>query len=431
MRLIKNFDALNKTPQRKICLELIESALASIQPQNVIQKNISLQNDILKIQDKTFNLKDFERIFLLGFGKGSGGISKEIEKILGNFLTEGYVIDLEKVEFAKIEFSLGTHPLPSQENLDFTRKTIEQLNNLTMKDLVLVVVAGGGSALLVHPYKISLEKLIEVNKSLLLSGANISEMNIVRKHLSLVKGGGLAKLLHPSKVVSIIASDVPGNDLSVIASGPTVKDPTAKEEALEVLKKYDLLDKLSLSENDFLETPKEDKYFENVINILLLSNMTALNAMVQKAKELGFETEIFSDKFQSEAKTAGQILINKASPNKILLAGGETTVKVIDKNSKGGRNQELVLGALGNLTIEQFNKITIASFDSDGWDNSHFAGAIVDKLTIEKAKKLNLNLDEYLETNNTLPFFEKIGDGIDTGRLPSNVSDLIIVIKVK
>lgn len=423
--LIKNFDALNKTPQRKICLELIEAALSSIQPIIVISNNISLKENILSIQNQTINLKDFERVFLLGFGKGSAGLSKEIEQILGNFLTEGYVIDLEKVDFAKIEFSLGTHPLPSNENYIFTKKVVERFTDLTEKDLVLIVVAGGGSALLVHPYKITLEKLIEVNKSLLLSGADIREMNIVRKHLSIVKGGGLAKLLYPSKVISVIASDVPANDLSVIASGPTVKDPTTKKDSLEVLNKYNLLDKLNLAENDFLETPKEDKYFENVINILLLSNITALNAMQEKAKELGFDSEVFSDKFQGEAKKAGQILIEKASPNKILLAGGETTVKVMDKEGRGGRNQELVLAAL--LSMDE--NTTIASFDSDGWDNSPFAGAIGDKLTLQKAKELNLNLTEYLDANNTLPFFEKIGDGIETGRLPSNVSDLMIVIR--
>lgn len=426
--LIKNFDALNRTPQRKICLELIEAALVSIQPINVINKNIYLKENILNIQNQTINLKNFERIFLLGFGKGSAGLSKEIEKILGNFLTEGYVIDLEEESRhvgTKIKFTKGTHPLPSQENFDFTRKIIEQFSNLTIKDLVLFVVAGGGSALLVHPYKITLERLIEVNKSLLLSGANIREMNIVRKHLSLVKGGGLAKLLYPSKVISVIASDVPGNDLSVIASGPTVKDPTTKKDALGVLNKYGLFDKLNLSENDFLETPKEDTYFKNVSNILLLSNKTALDAMQGKAKELGFDSEVFSDKFQGEAKTAAQILIEKTSPNKILLAGGETTVKVSDKKGKGGRNQELILAALLNID----ENTTIVSFDSDGWDNSPFAGAIGDKLTLQKAKELNLNLTEYLDANNTLPFFEKAGDGINTGRLPSNVSDLMIVIR--
>ncbi|MDP2638185.1 MAG: DUF4147 domain-containing protein [Candidatus Levybacteria bacterium] len=425
MTLIKNYDALNKNPQRKICLELIDSALSSIQPENVINENFSLKENILTIQNQTFDLKKFERVFLLGFGKGSAGLAKQIENILGDLLTEGYVIDLESEQFSKIEFTQGTHPLPSNENISFTKKVAEKLKNLNEKDLIVVVIAGGGSALFENPYKVSLEKLIEINKSLLFSGATITEMNIVRKHLSLVKGGGLAKLFYPATLISTIASDVPGNDLSVIASGPTVKDQNTKEEALQILKKYNLLENLNLLEDDFLETPKEDKYFTNTTNILLLSNQIALNAMKERAKELGLSAEIFSDKFQADAKKAGQELIGKTSPGKILLVGGETTVKVTNKNGRGGRNQELVAAALTNMSQD----ITVASFDSDGWDNSPFAGAIGDKLTLEKTQKLDLNIQKFLETNNTFSFFEKVGDGIITGRLPSNVSDLIIVLK--
>lgn len=423
--LIKNFDALNKTPQRKICLELIEAALSSIQPQNVVRKNFSLKENNLTIQKKTFNLSGFDRVFLIGFGKGSAGLSKEIEKILGIFLTKGRVIDLVRETFSKIEQTIGTHPLPSQENINFTKKTIEQFSNLTINDLVIVVIAGGGSALFENPYRISLEKLIEVNKSLLLSGATITEMNIVRKHLSFVKGGGLAKLFYPSSVVSIIASDVPGNDLSVIASGPTVRDKTTKEEALQVLKKYNLLDKLGLSFDDFLETPKENMYFEHTSNILLLSNQTALHAMEQKVKELGFNAIILTDRFQDEAKLAGKKLIMHAPPNTILLAGGETTVKVSNKGGQGGRNQELVLAALPYID----KNVAIASFDSDGWDNTEFAGAIGDLKTLENAKNLGLDPNKFLLENNSFPFFEKTGDGIITGRLPSNVSDLMIVLR--
>ncbi|MDO8627783.1 MAG: DUF4147 domain-containing protein, partial [Candidatus Diapherotrites archaeon] len=344
--LIKNYNVLNKNPQRKICLDLIEVALLSIQPENVIPKNFSLNGDILTIQDKIFDLKNFERVFLLGFGKGSAGLSKKIEEILGNKITLGLVIDLEPQSFSRIEFTLGSHPLPSEQNFTFTQKSIQQFNNLTIKDLIIVVIAGGGSAMLVNPYKISLEKLIETNKQLLKSGANITEMNIVRKHLDIVKGGGLAKLFFPARIVATISSDVPGNDLSTIASGPTVKDATTKEQAFEILKKYNLFEQFSV--DDFLETPKDEKYFTNTTTILMLSNQTALHAMEQKAKELGYKTIILTDKFQNEAKFAGKKLIDQTPPNTILLAGGETTVKVT-KKGKGGRNQELVLGALPNI----------------------------------------------------------------------------------
>jgi len=424
MNLIKNFNSLATSSLRKICLEIIEEGLDSIQPEKIVQKNISIINSVLKVQDIQLDIRDFNRILLLGFGKGSAGISKHLEKMLGNFLTKGYVIDVEQEKFTNIKFTQGTHPLPSKTNLLFTKKTIEQLNNLTMKDLAIVIINGGGSALLELPYKVSLEKLIETNNALLKSGSDIIDMNIVRKHVSIVKGGGLAKLLYPAKIVSLIASDVPGNDLSTIASGPTVRDPSTKEEAFEVLKKYNLWEQLNLSKDYFLETPKEDKYFKNVANILIASNQTALLAMEQKAKELGFNAKIVSDKFQAEAQFTGKLLVEHAAPYTALLVGGETTVKVKGKGI-GGRNQEVVLGALPYIDSQTI----LASFDSDGWDNSSFAGAIGDYQTLGKAKNLNLNPQEFLESNNTFSFFEKTGDGIITGRLPSNVSDLIIVIR--
>ncbi len=424
MTLIKNFESLNKTPQRKICLELVEAALSSIQPQSIIAKNFSLNGNTLTIQGKIIDLTRFERIFLLGFGKGSAGLSKHIENMLGNLLTEGYVIDLGQEQFSKIQLTIGTHPLPSDVNLSFTKKALERLGNLTEKDLVIVVIAGGGSVLFENPYRVDLEQLIEINKSLLFSGATIADMNIVRKHLSLVKGGGLIKPLFPASVVSVIASDVPGNDLSSIASGPTVKDETTKKQAIEILKKYNLFDNLGLLEEYFIETPKENKYFENATNILLVSNETALLAMQAKAKDLGLDAKIATDKLQADAKTAGKELMDQVSQG-VLLAGGETTVKVLNKGGQGGRNQELVLAALASID----ERTTIVSFDSDGWDNSSFAGAIGDLLTIQKAKELNIVPDAFSQENNSFLFFEKTGDGIITDRLPSNVSDLMIVLK--
>jgi len=423
MNLIKNFNALAKNETRKICLEIIETGLASIQPQKVVQENISLKNNTLTIQHQKINLNNFKRIFLLGFGKGSAGLSRFIEETLKDKLSKGFVIDLEPQSFSRIEFTKGTHPLPSKQNISFTQKAIEQFNNLTIKDLVIVVIAGGGSALFEYPHKITLEKLIEVNKALLKSGANIYEMNMVRKHLSKVKGGGLAKLLYPSKIISIIASDVPGNDVSTIASGPTAADQSTKKEAFDILKKFDL-EKLDFAEDDFLETPKEDICFKNVSNILILSNLTALFSMQNKAKELGFNAIIYSDKLQGEARFVGKELIDATPSHHILLAAGETTVKVKGKGI-GGRNQELVLNSLEHLEDDTL----IASFDSDGWDNSSNAGAIGDFKTLEKAKRLNLNPQKYSDSNSSFAFFEKTGDGIITGRLPSNVSDLMIVIR--
>ncbi|OGH39126.1 MAG: hypothetical protein A3B44_01740 [Candidatus Levybacteria bacterium RIFCSPLOWO2_01_FULL_38_21] len=419
---IKNFDKLATSPQRKIALELIETALSSIQSENVIGKSIAVSDNTLNIKDKTFDLSGFERIFLIGFGKGSARNSKFIEEKLGEKLTEGYVIDTNPEDFKKVKFTKGTHPLPSEQNLIFTKFLLkDELRDLSEKDLFIVVITGGGSALFENPYRATLDKLIAIEEQLLKSGADIFEMNSVRKHLSLLKGGGLLKYLYPARVISIISSDVPGNDLSVISSGPTVRDETTVENALNIVDKYRLR---GITRNDFTETPREDKYFENVFNILILNNQTALEAMREKAQDLGFKTNIFSNKFQIEARKAGEILIKNAEKGTILLAGGETTVKVKGKG-EGGRNQEVVLGALSFID----GKTIICSFDSDGWDNSRFAGAIGDINTINKARGMNLEPAEFLNSNNSLEFFEKVGDGIDTEKLPSNVSDLMIVFK--
>ncbi len=388
MGFIKNFDKLSTTPQRKIVLELIETALESIQPEKVLKD--------FKIE----NIENYENIYLIGFGKGSAKISSILEKKLGDKLTEGYAIDVTPEQFSKISFTQGTHPLPSQANLDFTKKVIDRFENkLTEKDLVIVVVTGGGSALFELPARLasesvagrptllSLTELIKFNDELLKSGKTIEEMNEERKKLSRVKGGGLARILRPAKVLGLIFSDVPGNDISTIASGPT-DDPTAE-------------------------------------NILMLSNKTALDAMKKKAEKLGIDAQIYFDAVQGEAKVVGGELVKLAKPNSITLAGGETTVKVHNSQGKGGRNQELVLGFLLNID----ENTTIASFNSDGWDNCEFAGAIGDLETFKKAKELNQNPQKSLEKNNSFEFFQKTGDGIQTGRLPSNISDLMIVLK--
>lgn len=422
MEIIKNFEKLAKTPQRKIVLDLIEEGLSSIQPEKVLGNGLKIIDGVLKVKDTDFNLEEYERVYLLGIGKGSARISKIIETLLGEKLTEGFVIDGVQENFSKISETIGTHPLPSETNLKFTQSVLEKLSRLTDKDLVIIVICGGGSAMFISPQEgITLQQKIEINKHLLKSGATIEEMNVIRKHLSKVKGGGLAKALYPAKVAGLIFSDVPGNDLSVIASGPITKDSSTITQAKDIIEKYginaEIIEKL-------VEPTKDDKYFEDVSTFLMLSNQTALQAMAAKAKELGIGSRIHSDKFQGDARLVGQPLITESQIGEILLVGGETTLRVTG-NGIGGRNLEVVLNTLRFLD----ENTIIASFDSDGWDNCSAAGAIGDKQTIEAAKAQNLSTEQYLKDNNSLEFFEKTGDAIMTGRLPSNVSDLIMVYK--
>lgn len=423
MGIIKNYSSLNTSPQRKVVLDLIETGLSAIQPENIINKEVNFKNNTLTLNGQSFDLANFENIYLLGFGKGSGKISKLIEAKIQDKLTKGYVIDTVKTEFKKINFTLGTHPLPSKENLKFTHNVINEFSNLTSKDLVLIVICGGGSVMFESPFAVDLEKLTEVNQKLLESGANILEMNTVRKHLSKVKGGGLVEILSPAKVVSLIFSDVLGNDLSFIASGPTVFDKTTINDALGIYKKYNL--DLNLNNADFTETPKDENIFINTTNILMLSNLTALNAIKKRAEELKIKANILSDKFSEDADNAAEKLVSQSSTNSLLIAGGETTLHVTNPNGKGGRNQATVLAGLFKLP----EKTILASFDSDGWDNSEACGAIGDYSSLEKAKSLGINPHSLLTENNSLVFFQNIGDAIITDKLPSNVSDLFLVYR--
>jgi glycerate 2-kinase len=422
---VKNYDTLATNDNRKIVLDLIETAYASISPVEVFKKDFSLTDKVLKIKDKTFDLNNFERVYLIGFGKGSAGNCKILEEKLGDLLTEGFDIDVvEDPTFAKIKYTKGTHPLPSQENFDFAKDITERFSSLTEKDLVLIVTCGGGSVLFEVPHVFTLDQMIEVNKALLHCGANITEMNAVRKHLSKVKGGGLAKILYPATVANLIFSDVPGNDLSVIASAPLVKDTTTNKIATNIYEKYKLKEYNALTPADFTETPKEEKYFAKVSNILMLSNLTALNAMEKKARSLGYEVYLMTDRLQGDTRTMGEKLINETPNGHILIAGGETTMKVTG-TGKGGRNQALSVSALPHIKGDT----VLASFGSDGWDFYELAGGIVDHETIKKAKDLNVDAKKLLANDDSYTFLEKVGDGIVTGKQDSNVSDLFIVLR--
>jgi len=453
--MIINFQDLAKDPLRKKALLIVEAGYEAIDIEKVVRKKIKLQNNKLSIlgalTHQNIDLDNYKRIFLIGIGKGSALASLSLAKILGKRLFGGIALDILKPKITnyvptrhlakrgKLQTFVGTHPLPSKQNILATQKIIKLVEGLKKDDLLITFICGGGSALLCASEE-ELKYSILVTKLLTQSGADIKELNTVRKHLSETKAGGLAKMAYPATVVSLIISDVPtaNNDLSMVASGPTVFDKTTKKDAVHILKKYNF--QFPISNFQLVETPKNKKYFRKVKNILFLSNQEPILAMAQKAKELGFKPKIYSLKLRGEAQNSFAPMMKKIKSGEAMLAGGETTVTLknpkskfqIAKIGKGGRNQEAVLGMLVKMIQDARFKIqdyVFISFATDGRDNTEAAGAIGDFLTIEKAKKLKLDPKKYLENHNSFNFFKKTGDLIYIKPRTFNVADLVILLK--
>lgn len=425
---IKNFDELAMNELRRAGLLIAEAGLEAIDTKRAIKERVALNNDVLYVRTTEraslrIGLRKYTRVRVVAIGKASLDACIALEGVMGERLAGGICLDVRPGSLQKIQARVGTHPYPSEENIRATKEIIEFLSGLTEKDFVIFLISGGGSTLLAQPEGMSVQDEERVLKTLFQGGANIKEMNMIRKHISHARGGWLAKHAYPAPSLSLIFSDVPGDDVQVISSGPTIKDATTKEDARKVLKKY----KISLPDKAIFETPKEGKYFKEAKHVVFVSNKVALRAMATKAKELGFKPKIRQTAFQGEAREVGKTILKelrKAPPRSALLYGGETTVTVQGKG-KGGRNQEVSLGALAGVKNGEF----LFSFASDGRDNTDFAGGICDIIVREKAKAANADIEEYLKNNNAYAFYEKVGGYVRTGNTGSNVSDLIIAIK--
>ena len=421
---IKNFDELATTPNRKIALEIIETGLDAINTQKIIESAVSVVGNILFVKGKPFNLTKYNKIKVVGFGKSSCEAALALEKILGSRIDKGAVIGLSKVGTKYIETFAGTHPRPSEMNIEAGKKIYEIVDNSDKRDLIVVIVSGGGSALLCYPES-EANQGIKLYDASLKSDETIIEMNIVRKHLSLLKGGGLAKIAYPATIIGLIFSDVPGDVFEDVASGPTYKDKTTVADAQKII------DENNLGKFELIKTPKEDKYFDKVYNFVLVSNKTAVKAMEKKAEEFGLGANIISTELYDETNRALDKIFAAKKNNSVILAAGEPRIVVKKGGGKGGRNLHMGLEVLKNKMIKADNDSVFISFASDGMDNSDAAGAIVDKKTIEKVEKLNLNVSDYLERSDSYNFFQKSGDMIMTGATGANVSDLMILLTKK
>ncbi len=417
-RWIKNFAELAKTENRKRALEIAEAGLDAINTKKVVTESLALEGNILSVQGKPFDLSTFKKIKVIGFGKASCDAAQALEEVLGSKISEGAVIGLEKKACEFIETFEGTHPRPSPQNLEVGKRIIRIVEGIQADDLVIVIVSGGGSALLCYP-EAECEQGRMLYDASIKSGIMISELNTVRKHISSLKGGGLAKMLYPATVISLIFSDVPGDNYADVASGPTYKDETTIADAEKVIKKYDL------GSFNLTETPKEDMYFEKVHNNILVSNRTAVDAMAEYAKTLGFSIQVLSYDFYDQIEGVADEFISASSPDTAVLGAGEPKMKVENRGGSGGRNLYLGMTAIGKIPKDS----VFVALASDGLDNSAGAGAIVDSLIADKVQSSGIDMKSYAERADAYDFFEKLGDGmIMTGPTGANVSDLMILM---
>jgi len=383
------------------------------------------------------------RTVVVGAGKAAAAMARAVEQHWDGDL-EGLVVTRYEhaVPTDKIEVIEASHPVPDQAGMDASKRILETVSGLSEDDLVLCLISGGGSALLSLPAEgLSLDDKQQVTNALLRSGATITEMNCVRKHLSAIKGGRLAMACHPAKVVSLIISDVPGDDLSSIASGATVPDPTTYDDARAVFDKYDIplppaVEALFTAKSD--ETPKPgDARFDNVENILIATPQMSLEAAAEVARDAGYTPMILSDRVEGESRDVAAVhaaiarqVLSYGQPLKtpaVILSGGETTVTIRAKGGRGGRNSEFLLALA--ICLEGLEKVHAIACDTDGIDGSEDnAGAVISPDTLARAEAQGLDAKAYQANHDAYSFFEGLGDLVVPGPTLTNVNDFRAII---
>jgi len=427
-RAVRNFESLAENELRLDALAIAEAGYAAINVGAALIRKLHIENGELHINDARYRL-DSRRVFFIGVGKCAIAAAETIERLLGEHLAGGIALDVAPSEhpaLTKIEAIIGTHPLPSAANEDATRRIISLLSGCTEDDLVLMLISGGGSTLLClteAPMTCTDESALF--SSLTARGASIQDINTVRKHTSAARGGGLAKAAYPAQVLSLVVSDVPGNDMAFIASGPTVQDMSTIEDARAILARYEVQPPEGF---EFLETPKDRKYFDRADTVLFLTNEDALLAMKEEAARRGYAATIMDDHVTGEAAQVGRTIVetlHSTPPKSVLLYAGESTVTTGGHSGAGGRNQEMALSALESIHPGEL----LLPLASDGHDNTDHAGAIADATTRAHADARNLSIKEHLDAHCSYDFFKASGDAVSTGYTGSNVSDFIIAIK--
>lgn len=435
--------------QEKSLEDIFKAGVKAVDPERAIQKYARRQGNQLFVGDCSYALDSFKRIFLIGAGKGTAPMAKAVEDILGPYLNHGWIVVKygHGLPLKKTDIMEAGHPIPDEAGLKATKELLKQAQKCTEKDLIICAFSGGGSALLPAPFPpLTLDQKQETTRLLLECGATINEINSIRKHLSRSKGGWLAKEAYPATVVSLLLSDVIGDRLDVIASGPTVPDESTYSDCIKIIDRYELSDRLPKSVADYFkkgaagslpETPKAgDPVFSKVQNLIVGNNRESLLAARERAISLGYNTIILSSQIEGEAREVAQVFaaigkeISQAnlpiSPPACIIAGGETTV-TIQGRGKGGRSQELALACA--IAIDGWKGISLLSAGTDGTDGpTDAAGAIVNGTTCERARQTNLYPRDFLLANDSYTFFESLGDLLKTGPTRTNVMDIICML---
>jgi glycerate 2-kinase len=448
-QLISNCDNQLNRRARKLALRSLEAALNAVDPMQIINSKVVLKGSILKINGHSFDLREFKNIYVIGGGKASGSMAEALERILGTRITDGLVNVLRGTRNNTNIITLheASHPVPDQGGVEGTKKMVDMVEGATGDDLIVCLVSGGGSSLMPLPKKgISLADKRQITGALLKSGATINEINTVRKHISDFKGGWLAKKAYPATILNLILSDVVGDPLDFIASGPTVPDSTTFSDALRILEKYDLLTRVPSSIKKILidgtrgvipETPKaSDEAFKKVHNVVVGNNRSASQAAFSSLKSAGLNALLLTATLEGEARQVGIMLTSilrevSISGNPVkrpagIVAGGETTVTVTGKGM-GGRNQEIALSSATRLA--GLRGVVVSSLSTDGVDGpTDAAGAIADGETLARAKESGLAPGSFLANNDSYHFFSELRDLIFTGPTGTNVNDVSVTI---
>jgi glycerate 2-kinase len=432
-------------------LAVQRAALAAVDPGAAVRRHVQLHGSLLTVDGRSYDLDGIERVWIVGGGKAAMAMVATLYEILGARLDGGLVVTKTGhmdpgLDVGPVEMVEASHPLPDEAGVRVAKRMAELLESATERDLVLAVISGGGSALLTLPFAgLSLADLRETTDLLLRAGATIVELNAVRKHLSQIKGGGLVRLAGGAAVASLILSDVVGDPLDVIASGPTVPDPTTFVDAVSALERTDLMGRVPGAVRQHLEagmrselpdTPKAgNEFVARVQNVIVGSNRLAAEAAVRQAQASGLEGLLLSTFVEGEAREVARVAAALAKELVIydqpvprpacLVWGGETTVTVKGQG-KGGRNQELALAAA--LPMQGLPDVVLVALGTDGTDGpTDAAGAVATGETVARAQVRGRDPRAHLADNDAYPFFDALGDLIRTGPTGTNVNDLLFL----